>query len=522
MKPLLSATDMQTADRAAIERLGIPEASLMELAGAAASRIALSRFENTLPQELPSLVVCGKGNNGGDGFVIARHLLNAGCPVDVVLLSPTSELGASSSANLALLEAYGEEGAALRLFESHDEALPFVCEEEYALLVDAISGTGLRLEGPGAPLTSPLSEGIALLNSLRARSGAITLAVDIPSGLDATTGHAAAETVEADLTVTMAFEKLGCRLNDGPAFTGELEVADISIPAFLIENPSALLVDEAFAAEHYPLRGERSAKHQNGKVLIIAGSSGAAGSMLGAAILAATGARNTGAGYLALSVPSPQAAPIHAAVPEAVVIGRSFEAIIEKAGWADAIVLGCGLGRDPDAVELVERLLTHEAVRSKKLVIDADALWAIAEEGMEELLQGCREAVLTPHAGEFARLAADLSIMEPLAGAEAFAARYGVTLLLKGSPTIICPPEGPPMLSASGTEALATAGTGDLLAGMIAALAAKGEALADAAAAAAWLHGRAGDLAADISSIVSSSLVAGSIGAAIGELFEFE
>ncbi len=525
MLPVLTALEMQSADKAAIEQLHIGETRLMELAGSETVRVILETLDRESLDGLLFLVVCGKGNNGGDGFVIARHLLNLGASVDLLLLYPQSALKGINRDGLTTLEAYMEYTLNLRIFRSHEEALPFVGETAYDALIDAITGTGLRIEAQGSELPAPLSDGIELINSIRERTEAVTIAVDLPSGLDATTGFAAFPVVEADATATMAFLKTGFYLNDGPEVSGELHICEISIPPFLVDAPAALLGDEAFAAESFILRERTSAKHSNGRVLIIAGSESSEGSMLGAAILAAKGALQSGAGYVALSIPPALSGAIHVAVPEAVVISRDLSAIIEKARWADAILIGCGLGRDAAALSLVSTLLGEEEITSKKLILDADALYALAQSGSSGLPQSAADILITPHYGEFSRLCGDTVnaiASDPIVSARNYASLHGLNVLLKGSPTVIAAPQGQVILNTSGTEALATAGSGDVLSGMIAAFAAKGAGLRDAAAAAAWFHGRAGDLASDVASLVSAGMIVEGIRKSLEEIFEIE
>ncbi|MGB7511832.1 MAG: NAD(P)H-hydrate dehydratase [Pelodictyon phaeoclathratiforme] len=523
MQPVVTVQEMQKADKAAIELLHIGETRLMELAGRECLRVIKESLKRDSFSGCSFLLVCGKGNNGGDGFVLARHLLNLEASVDLLLLYPESLLQGVNRQGLTTLQAYGEHDAALRIFESHDEALPFVAETHYDIIIDAITGTGLRLNKPEMALASPLSEGIELINTIRDQTGALTLAIDVPSGLDATTGLSATPVVMADITVTMAYPKRGFYLNEGPECCGELQVAEISIPRFLVEPSSCLLVDQEFAAEQFILREASSAKHTNGKVLIIAGSQTAQSSMLGAAILSTKAALKSGAGYVCLSLPISLAGAMHTAIPEAVMIGRDIATITEKAHWADAILIGCGLGRDQEAIELVRELLASSIITSKKVILDADALYALPVIGIAEALGKCREVLLTPHYGEFSRLMempVEKIAADPIESATNFATLHGVSVLLKGTPTIIAEAEGPVLLNTSGTEALATAGSGDVLSGMIAALSAKGASLSDAAASAAWFHGRAGDLASDVASLVSSGMVVDTIQQAIQEIFE--
>jgi len=526
MLPVLTAKEMKRADKAAIEELHIGESRLMELAGRESLRIIKETLQQ--PDSLAGtsfLVVAGKGNNGGDGFVIARHLLNLDASVDLVLLYPESTLQGVNREGLTTLQAYKQHTSSLRIFASHDEALPYIGESSYDILIDAITGTGLRLTESEMVLASPLLEGIELINSTRDRTGALTLAVDVPSGLDATTGLAATPSIVADVTVTMAFLKTGFYLNEGPSHCGEVHVAEISIPGFLAEPSSTLLTDKEFAAEHFILRETASAKDSNGKVLIIAGSQTEHSSMLGAAILSAKAALKTGAGYVCLSVPIALASAIHIALPEVVVIGRDMDTIVEKAAWADAVMIGCGLGRDTDVIHFFTQLLAHPEIHDKKLILDADALYALSSAGTAKILKNCRQAILTPHYGEFSRLygaSVEEIAADPVEAAKSYASSNGVSILLKGAPTVIASVDGSVLLNTSGTEALASAGSGDVLAGIIVALAAKGADIVNAAAAAAWFHGRAGDLACDVASLVSSGMVLDSLQQAFQEVFEVE
>jgi len=405
MKPILTAVEMQQADRAAAERFHISEACLMELAGKECVRVTLEQLELSSPADMEFLVVAGRGNNGGDGFVIARHLLNLGATVDLVLLYPESTSTGAAASNLAILESYFSNNLPLRIFKSLQEALPFVSERPYSVMFDAMTGTGLRITEPGMALRPPLNEGIELLNALHERTEAMTAAVDIPSGLDATSGLGAECVVEADYTVTMAFLKTGLLLNEGPRAAGEVVVAEISIPEWMVDEPGCMLIDELFAAEHFVLRPEKSAKHENGKVLIVAGSHCEESSMGGAAILSAGAAIKAGAGYVAVAFPPALASFVHAAVPEAVVINQDLNTIIKKAAWADTILIGPGLGRRKESLDLVEELLKSPGITSRKLILDADALYAVAQRGLQSMLAKIPEVLLTPHFGEFSRLA---------------------------------------------------------------------------------------------------------------------
>jgi len=525
MLPILTAGEMSRADHAAIELLHTDGPRLMELAGREASRIIAQTFDTTGREglhELDFLLFCGKGNNGGDGFVLARHLINLGASVDLILLYPPENLAEINRDGLTIVQAYRNHTEKLRIFNDLDEAMPFITEREYDGIVDALLGTGLRLKRDGEPLKPPLKQAVELINTLREQSPAVTIALDLPSGLDATSGFALQPAVMADMTVCMAYMKTGFFLNSGPALAGEIHVAEISIPPFLVENCTCHLTDEDFAAEQFTLRDADGAKHRNGKLLVIAGSSNSRSSMLGASLLTAKAAINTGAGYVCVSLPPELSGPLHTYVPSATVTGREYESLLEKAAWADAIVIGCGLGREKETIDLLHRLLADPVVASKKLVLDADALYALSQNGFSLAEHEYTDTLLTPHTGEFSRLTGlslDAIHTDPLDAVRSFSSANKVNLLLKGNPTVIASPSGDLLINNSGTEALSTAGTGDVLAGMIGALAAKGTDTFHAGAAAAWFHGRAGDLANDVSSLVSSEDVLNAISKAIGEIF---
>ena len=524
MQPILTAEEMSRADRSAIGLLRTNQTRLMELAGREASRIIRESFAAQAGglEGLVFLIVCGKGNNGGDGFVLARHLLNLGAEVDLVLVYPPDTFSPLNREGLAIVEAYAANSGKIRIFESHDEALPFVAERHYDCIVDAILGTGLRLEAEGDALKNPLKQAVELVNSIHERSPAITLSLDLPSGLDATSGFAASPAVQADLTVSMAYLKTGFFFNSGPALSGEVHVGEISIPEFLVQDCSCQLTDIDFAAGHFLLRDPDGAKHNNGKLLVIAGSQENGNSMLGASLLTAKAAISTGCGYVCASLPPELSGPLHTYAPSATVTGRDIKSIREKASWADAIVMGCGLGRERETIELLHTLLADPVIASKKLVLDADALFALSQEGFSFDERNFQDILLTPHHGEFSRLTG-LSVEEiradPLQAVRGFSARNRVNLLLKGNPTCIAQPSGTVLVNNSGTEALSTAGTGDVLSGMIGALVAKGADTFHAGAAAAWFHGRAGDLANEVSSLVSSEDVLRAIPGAIQEVF---
>jgi hydroxyethylthiazole kinase-like uncharacterized protein yjeF len=523
---------MREVDYDAVIKLRITEKQLMELAGKESCNILLEKFSSLVGKSV--LVLCGKGNNGGDGIVLARHLINHGAQVDLAYLCKTDLLKQDGAASLKILTQYVSYTDSIRIFEA-DESLPEVIyTKRYDLIIDAILGTGYkRTDHPKgikrreannpylpniseAQLTEPektafelaaelrpslsplIQEAVSLINHKKQHHGAFVVALDSPTGLDCTTGEAETPCVEADLTISLAFLKSGFFFGKGREVCGEVRVVDISIPHFLVKPDAMRLVDEAFVSAHLPVRQKQSAKHLNGKVLIVAGHQSEESSMLGALLLSLRAALKCGAGYICAAVPPSTFNLVHSLVPEAILIAQTESAIYEKIEWADAVLIGCGLGRTPERQAFIAKLLTSPLLAQKKLVLDADALYAIAELGLLAQLH-LAHAILTPHLGEFSRLI-QTSVKEidsdRLFYVKSFVSEYRLGLLLKGAPTLIAS-NGNLYLNNTGTEALATAGTGDVLAGMITAFAAQGLSLDVAAALSAYLHGVAGQKAAE-------------------------
>jgi ADP-dependent NAD(P)H-hydrate dehydratase / NAD(P)H-hydrate epimerase len=353
----------------------------------------------------------------------------------------------------------------------------------------------------------------------REKDKSVVIAIDISSGLDSTSGEVADVAVKADLTITLAFLKTGLFLGKGREVSGEIAVADISIPKFLTKENQCKLTDDEFVRTILPRRTPQSSKQANGKVLIIAGSQSEKSSMMGAAMMATSAAIKSGAGYLCAAVPPSAFNAVHTSTPEAIVIGQDEQTILERIAWADAVLIGCGLGRTPESQSFIAKLLTNPALKEKKVVIDADALYAISELGLLPQLK-LTNAILTPHLKEFERLihvpTSEID-SDRLYYTKAFINEYPLGLLLKGVPTLIAA-QGKLFMNNSGTEALATAGTGDVLAGLIVSLAAQGLSIENAAAAGAYLHGLAGQHAGKPSSRVSATDVIGSIEAVMNEI----
>ena len=476
LDPLHDAASMRAVDAWAIESRGIPSLDLMEAAGRAVAEAVLEVSTGG-----PVRVVCGKGNNGGDGLVAARHLATTGADVDVLLLGARDELSADAAANLERFDGsvaeLGEDSAALR---------------GSGAVVDAIFGTGF--EG------APRDRAAAAIDAINA-SGAPVVAADIASGVDASTGEVAGAAVRATLTVGFHAAKLGHWIAPGKRHCGELRIAPIGIPADAPQPPAGGLISERALAE-VPRRDAVSTKFSSGQVLVAGGSRG----LTGAVCMAAEAAGRGGAGYVTVAVPGDLERIFEVKLTEAMSVGCPSEegalaagaadAIVDAAERAAAVVVGPGLGRGEVAGALVRELAARI---DTPMVLDADGLNALGGE-LDALATRSVPTVLTPHAGELARLLdtdSDAVDRSRLACARAAAERSGALVVLKGDDSLVVGPDGEPAINGLASPALATAGTGDVLSGMIAALLARGVEPRHAAAAAVLAHARAGHAAAE-------------------------
>jgi len=482
---VLTSQAQREVDRSA-EAAGASSEVLMESAGRSAAEVILERADFKRP-----LVVVGRGGNGGDALVVARHLFESGADVTALALCRPEDL----SPPTALMARRLEEVAPGRLrFLAKDlgpleELLP-----ECDGVIDGLFGSGLD-----RPLAGRDAEAAALINE----AGRETVSLDLPSGLPSDQGTLLGEAVEADLTIAIEFLKPAHLLFPARSFCGEIAVARVAYPAEVLERlvPLARVLTQTGAAALLPTRRPDGHKGTFGHVLVVAGSRG----MSGAAILCARGALRVGAGLVTIACPASIQPIVATALPEALTLGLPEEAGGVGSGAADALrpaleaasvlAIGPGLGRSQAASELVGAILERSNV---PLVLDADALFALASH-RDWLKRAAGRAVLTPHPGEMARLV-DRSIDEidahRIETARRFAQEHGVVLLLKGRPTAIGLPDGEVFLNETGNTGLAKGGSGDVLAGLIAGLLANGASPADAAALGAYVHGATADLLA--------------------------
>ncbi|MFN8159528.1 MAG: NAD(P)H-hydrate dehydratase [Solirubrobacterales bacterium] len=491
LHPIFSAEEMREVDRWAIEDRGVPSLELMESAGA-----ALATAVSELAPRGPVRVVCGKGNNGGDGLVAARHLRDTGFEVEALLLWPGEELRGDAAANLERCE--GAEAVAAG-------DLGFRLEGSGAI-VDAIFGTGFG----GAP-RDPAATAIEAINA----AGAPVVACDVASGVDASSGEVGGAAVRASVTVTFHAAKVGHLVAPGKWACGELRIAPIGIPDGAPGAPAAGVIGPGVLGMA-PRRGPESNKFTSGQVVIAGGSRGLTGSVC----MAAEAAIRAGAGYATVAVPADLEPIFEHKLTEVMSRGcppgsgrlteESGAEVVAAFERAAAGVLGPGLGRDPSSARLTREVAGAIDV---PLVIDADGLGAFAG-SPERLASRAVPTVLTPHAGELGRLlerdSAEIAAHRLAAAIEA-ARRAAAVVVLKGDDTIVTD-GGRVAVNAVEAPGLATAGTGDVLSGMAGAMLARGLEPFAAACAAVVAHARAGALAAErvgsAESVVATDVIA--------------
>jgi NAD(P)H-hydrate epimerase len=511
---VLTASQMQEVDAETIARV-CPGLELMERAGRGVAKAVLARYRTPNGGDHKAAIFVGSGNNGGDGLVAARLLVEAGWRCSIHLLKPAGELTPDSAKNYQRLHAVKARAGSLTEFDSTRPDWPERAREDLAdvtLLVDSIFGTG----STGAP-RGRAAEMIALMNTRRLP----IVAIDIPSGVDATTGDVPGEAVRATQTITIGVPKTGLLFHPGKAHTGELSVIDIGFPEEIIvaHADDVHYNDEAEAARRLPARAPDLHKYDAGVLLVIAGSE----RYRGAALLAGEAALRAGCGMVYLAVPEGIHREMSVALREAITVPlprtadgtialtatHALGSYVEK---ADAIAVGPGLGRHDETDAFVRELVR---ACGKPIVVDADGITAFAARA-DELKQAGGSIVITPHSGELARLTGETV---PTTGparvtfTAEVARRLGVTLVHKGAPALIASPGGRVWINASGSSALATGGTGDVLTGLVGSLLAQASARGsgrgpgeraqpmDAACVGCFLQGRAGEIAARTRSV---------------------
>ncbi|RLB38309.1 MAG: bifunctional ADP-dependent NAD(P)H-hydrate dehydratase/NAD(P)H-hydrate epimerase [Deltaproteobacteria bacterium] len=492
MMRLVTASEMKEMDGMAIRDLGIPGAVLMENAGRAATRVFLEYFRPKAGARV--LVVCGRGNNGGDGYVMARYLQGAGLRPSVVILCPEEKIEGDALTHLRVIRRLDFD---IQIAPGPEPWLPVrKALESYDYVLDGILGTGLN---------SPVREYYAaVIDDLNASGRPIT-AIDIPSGLNAETGQVMGTAVRARLTVTFGFPKVGQVIYPGAALVGRLVRVDIGIPEAVSGRVPAtrFLAGPQYFRDLLGEEREDTHKGHRGHLLVLAGSTG----KTGAATLACLGALRAGAGLVTLGVPETLNPVLEGNLIEAMTVplpdtgdghlaARARDQVLELLEGKTALAVGPGLSTHPETVRLVREVVSACPL---PMVIDADGLNALAE--APGILEGLgAEAALTPHPGEMGRLTGTSAaqVQENRVGtAVDFANRTGCHLVLKGARTLIASPRGRIYVNPTGNPLLSSGGSGDVLTGLMGGFLARRAPTLEAALAAVYLHGLAADLLAE-------------------------
>ena len=488
---LVTAGEMQEMDRQTIATHGIPGLELMENAGRGATRVLLDQFGDQVRAGVG--IFCGKGNNGGDGFVIARCLAEKGIDVSVYLLAKIAALKGDAAANLERLVPLDIQVIEIPDEDTFSKTKPSL--SDYGLLVDAILGTGLTSDVKGLFETV-----INFINTLN-RTGSAVFAVDIPSGLNADTGQPCGTCIRAQGTATFGLAKIGHFTYPGAEYTGTLEIIDIGIPGSIVQavGPKQYLLTSQQIRNYFKPRSADTHKGRTGHLLVIAGSPG----KTGAAAMTAMSAMRAGAGLVTLGIAESlnpiletQALEVMSApLPENQngVLGNSALKDIKKMeAGKTCLAIGPGIGQAEETRSLVKKIINQSQI---PVVIDADGLNNIA--GQTQLLKKIKcPAVLTPHPGEMARLM-DVTPAEVqqnrLQCARDFATNFKVHLVLKGAATVIAHPDGSAYMNPTGNPGMASGGMGDVLTGVLAGFITQGFSPEAAAHAAVYVHGAAAD-----------------------------
>ncbi len=482
---------MNKMDELAQTIMKIPGIILMENAAGAVVREIEKEFEDTKIYQ--TLIFIGTGNNGGDGLAVGRHLFNRGSKVQIILLGDKRKISGDAKTNMDIIEAMG---------------VPFIEIEPDSLIDDAIAclvaGSDVIVDGIfGTGFTGIVPEYISEIMNLINYYGKKIIAIDLPSGVDAKTGEIRGNAIKAHKTVTFAVPKCGLILYPGTEYTGKMVIADIGIPREVVEECKLHVntLEKREAASWLPQRPLRSNKGTYGTVQVVAGSTG----MTGAASLACTAAYKSGTGLVRLAVPKSVNNVLEVKLTEVItlqlpekdgkVCEKSSEVLQGYLNKEDVMVIGPGIGQGETITTFMTKILEYAKI---PLVIDADALNAIAKDTC--LLKKIKvPAILTPHPGEMSRLTG-ISIQEilknPIDIVREFCAKWNVITVLKDARTVIGHPGGDIYINTTGNAGMATAGSGDVLSGVIAALIAQKVEPYHAAVLGVYLHGRAGDLAA--------------------------
>ncbi len=486
---IVTAQQMKALDQQTINDIGIPGIVLMENAGRGTVEQIQRYFPDVLAKRI--VVLCGRGNNGGDGFVIARYLYNAGCNVKTFLLAPIDKVGGDAKINMIVFQ---NMGALIQEITDEKQWQHALTDVKHAgLVIDALLGTGLSSEVRGLYRS--------VIKDVNEATSVPVVSVDIPSGVDATTGRILGAAIHAQLTCTFGLPKRGHVVFPGLAHTGTLEIVDIGIPNRLINQAgiTEYLLDENYFTGSIPRRDPEAHKGTYGHVCILAGSPG----KTGAAAMAGQAAMRTGAGLVTLGVPESLNPILEAKVTEVMTepIADKGKGVLDSDEWSSirdllagktVVALGPGLSDQDTTAQLVYRVIESSPI---PIVIDADGLNVLAKKPTA-LQQAQAPVIITPHPGEMARLMGTTvqSIQsDRISCARDFSRDYGAVVVLKGARTIIAEPNGRIYINPTGNPGLASAGMGDVLTGIIAGLTAQGLTPLRASQLGVFIHGSVGD-----------------------------
>ena len=509
---LVTSGSMRAIDREAIDKHKIPSLDLMENAGQGIAERLLTHNIIDPSTADKVAVICGKGNNGGDGFVVARYLHDAGVNICLFFIGPSKELSGDAGINYDRAVKSGVVVTEIKKVTDLEDI------KNCTHLIDALFGTGFK--GRPRDLSAKVIEFIN-------EQETAVISIDLPSGLDADNGTHQGAVIRSDYTFALALPKYGLFLSPGRELAGVVDIVPIGIPNEVMNKQklSHQLITAELVSEKLPERNPSGHKGDFGKLLAISGSTG----MTGASCLTANSALRSGCGIvrvacpqgvqpvLAIKLTEAMTHPLPDISNKGVLALRSLGEIRKLSKEHDALAIGPGLGLHHETQELIRRFVSKN---EKPIVIDADALTALSS-NMNFIKESKAAMVLTPHAGEFGRLTGETvpdDIQERFVNVLEFAKEYGVTLLLKGSPTIIACPKGNRYLNPTGNDGMATAGSGDVLTGIIGSLLAQGMTAEDAAVCGAFIHGTAGDIAAD--ALTPRAMIAGDLIDFLPEVFE--
>lgn len=502
MKKLFDSSQVREADNYALNSLNIPGIVLMENAALSILNVIEEYFNEAEDAWINSIVIlCGKGNNGGDGYALARHLVNKGYPVEIVAFANAASLKGDALINFNIIEKYSQTGSNPEL-TFYTSLADIEAIRHSSVIIDALLGTGAK-----GDLRSPYKEVVELVNEFNG----LKIAIDSPSGLDVDSGSG--EIVfNADITITLAALKKGLFIEKGYASSGEVFEGSIGMDNEYFESleTDSFLLEAEDAYVNLPVRGTSIHKYGAGKVFVLAGS----GELPGASFFTTEAAFASGAGAVVLGFPrtikeialsrlsGPTLHPYNDNSKEYFSVSNLVE-VEERIKWSDVTILGPGMGRHPETVEGVRKIL--EQFPDRRMVIDADAICAINENWQQFDLSN---KILTPHHKEFADLVGkDLTDIKSdiLRHGKDFAQKSGAVLVLKGAPTVIFYPSGDIYVNSTGNSGLAKFGTGDVLAGIIGGFAAQDKESFESVLSAVYLHSLAGDILTEEKSIYSVS-----------------